>query len=193
MPAAGPRMCLRDTATTVYSVECCMADERRTAWLVFAANRDSMQFFLEPAPDAYLTMAPPNAGGASAETALGVDASWMRARFPKAGAYVFTAGIEADSPAPYELRVVPIVVTGASQPIGAAATLTLVGARKRIAVAPRSMMLTTDTAALNRFAVKAGRYRVLLVRDTLYAACALPCVHPTLFALRPGQSATITP
>src|SRR3954469_10302819 len=78
----GPALCLRDTATTVYSVNCCIADERRTSWLVFAAAGDSMQLFLDPPRDAYLAMAPANAAGASKETALSVDASWLRARFP---------------------------------------------------------------------------------------------------------------
>ena len=150
--------------------------------------------FLEPPHDAYLTMSPANAAGASAETSLGVDASWLRARFATAGTYVFTAGIESDSAAPYELRVATVIATGASQPTGKAAGLTLGGRRQtRVVVAPQSMMPKDDTAALRRFAVKPGVYRVLLVRDTLYAACRLPCGHRTVFALRPGQSATINP
>jgi hypothetical protein len=139
-------------------------------------------------------MSPPNAAGASAETALGVDASWLRARFPAAGTYVVTAGIESDSAAPYELRIAPVVATGASQPIGAAAQLTLSGAKKAaIAVAPRSLMPGADTAALRRFAVKPGVYRVLLVRDTVYSACALPCTHSTTFTLKRGQAVAIAP
>jgi hypothetical protein len=55
------------------------------------------------------------------------------------------------------------------------------------------MMSTHDTTVLKAFAVKPGPYRVLLVRDTLYVACALPCVHPTEFTLRPGQSVTVAP
>jgi hypothetical protein len=195
-PACRPQglaLCLLDTAATVYSVDCCIADERRTSWLIFAAARDSMQLFLEAPAAAYLTMAPANAAGASAETALRVDASWLRARFPASGAYVFTAGIESDTPIPYELRVAPVLTTGASQPTGTSAILTLLGARKAIAVAPRSLMPSDDSGAMRRFAVKPGRYRVLLVRDTLYAACALPCAHSSVFALKPGQAVAITP
>jgi len=190
----GIALCLADTATRVYSVDCCMADQRQADWLVFAAAHDSLQLFLEPARDAYLTMSPPNAAGASAETALGVDASWLRARFPAAGTYIFTAGIASDSAAPYELRIAPVVATGASQPIGAAAQLTLSGAKTAtIAVAPRSLMPAGDTATLRRFAVGPGIYRVLLVHDTLYSACALPCAHPTTFTLKRGQAVTIAP
>jgi hypothetical protein len=189
----GPALCLRDTAATVYSVDCCMANERRTSWLIFAAARDSTQLFLDPPTGTYLTMAPANAAGAITETALGVDAPWLRARFPVSGAYVFTAGIESEEPILYELRVAPVVTTGASQPIGASAILTLIGAHKAIAVAPRSLMPSDDSNAMRHFAVKPGRYRVLLVRDTLYVACALPCVHSTVFALRAGQTVAITP
>jgi len=190
----GIALCLTDTATRVYSVNCCIADQRQTDWLVFAAADDSLQLFLEPAHDAYLTMSPANAAGASAETALRVDASWLRARFPAAGTYVFTASIESESAAPYELRIAPVVATGASLPIGAAAQLALRGAKKAaIAVAPRSMMPATDTAALRRFTVRPGVYRVLLVRDTLYSACALPCTHSTTFTLKRGQAVAIAP
>lgn len=190
----GLALCLRDTAAQVYTVDCCIADQRQSDWLVFAAPRDSMQLFLEPARDAYLTMSPANAAGASTETALGVDASWLRARFPAAGAFTFTARIESSSAAPYELRIAPVVATGASQPIGATGRLTVNGPEKaHIAVAPRSMMPAADTAALRRFAVEPGVYRVLLVRDTLYGACTLPCVHPTTFTLKPGQAVEIAP
>jgi hypothetical protein len=171
-----------------------MADERQTNWLVFAAGGDSLQFFLQPGADAYLTMEPPNAAGAGTENSLRVDASWLRARFPTNGTYVFTAGLEADNDAPYELRLAPVVTTGASQPTGGAATLTLVGPRRaRIAVAPQSMMPQTDTTAMRRFAVAPGQYRVLLVRDTVYVACKLPCTHRDSFTLTAGKSARITP
>jgi hypothetical protein len=190
----GIALCLHDTAMRVWSVNCCMADQRQTDWLVFAAARDSLQVFLASPHDAYLTMSPPNAAGASAEKSHAVDASWLRSRFPTAGSYIFTAGIESDSATAYEFRVAPVITTGASQPIGAAAQLNLSGPKKAtIAVAPRSMMPETDTAALRHFAVKSGTYHVLLVRDTLYRACVLPCARQTVFTLKPGQAVTIVP
>lgn len=190
----GIALCLPDTARKVFAVACCSADERQTDWLVFAAARDSMQLFLLPSTEAYLFMTPANAAGAFAETSGRVDASWLRARFPAAGSYVFNAGIESDSPVAYELRVAPVIATGASQPIGASARLRLVAAKKsHIAVAPQSMMPKNDTAALRRFAVSPGTYQVLLVRDTLYSACVLPCAHPQVFVLRSGQAVTIAP
>src|SRR5690242_4618967 len=57
----GIALCVTDTATTVRSVECCMADQRETRWLVFAAAGDSMQLFLYP-DGSYLDMDPPSAG-----------------------------------------------------------------------------------------------------------------------------------
>lgn len=139
-------------------------------------------------------MSPPNAAGAGAESWRGLDASWLRVRFPANGTYVFTANIEADAKSPYELRVVPVISTGASRPTGAAATLTVTGPRhSQIAVAPRTLMPADDTAGVSRFAVTPGRYRVLLVRDTLYEVCRLLCRHRTTVTLRAGQSVTITP
>ena len=189
----GIALCVADTAETVLSVDCCMADQRQTKWLVFAARDDSMQLFVESPANPSLMMSPNNAAGAGAEHSGGVDGSWMRARFPTAGTYVFTASLEADARTPYELRIAPVLATQASQPTGAAATLTLTGPpRSEIAVAPHAMM-PEDTSALRRFAVRPGRYRVLLVRDTLYEACRLPCRHREEFVLRPGQSAAVGP
>lgn len=189
----GIALCVVDTAETLFSVDCCIADQRQTKWLVFAARDDSMQLFVESPANPFLTMWPNNAAGAGTETSGSIDASWMRARFPTAGTYVFTASLEAGGRTPYELRVAPVVARGASQPMGTAATLTLTAPpRSEIAVAPHAM-IPDDTAALRRFAVPPGRYRVLLVRDTLYEACRLPCREWSRFTLRPGQSVTIGP
>ena len=124
-----------------------------------------------------------------------VDATWLRARFPASGTYVYTASIEANNNAPYELRMAPVIATSASLPTGRAATLTLIGPRRsHIAVAPHALMpAADDTASLRQFAVRPGRYRVLLVRDSLYEACRLPCRHLEAFTLRAGQSVTVTP
>ena len=196
-PACRPEgiaMCVVDTATRVHSVDCCMSDQRQTSWLVFAAAHDSLQLFMEPASDAYIAMSPRNAAGASAETSTGVDASWLRARFPVAGAYVFTASIESDSPAPYELRIAPVIATGASQPNGAVAALTLTGSKaEKIVVVPHSMTPAPDADALRKFAVPPGTYRVLLVRDTLYTVCVLPCTRRTAVTLKQGQAITVSP
>jgi len=195
-PACRPRgvaLCLADTARRVYAVNCCAPDERQTDWLVFAAARDSIQFFLRPSMGGYLRMSPASASGASAETSRAVDASWLRARFPALGSYVFTAAFESEMVIPYELRVAPVITTGASQPIGAAASLTLRAKRRTlIAVAPHSM-ISRDAAEMKSFAVKPGTYRVLLVRDTLYTACALPCVHLTIFTLKAGEAVAVAP
>ena len=196
-PECRPRgiaLCIADTARILFSVECCAADERQTKWLVFAARDDSLQLFLEPAGGAFVRMSPHNAAGAGTETSQGLDASWMRARFPATGTYVVTAGIEADSSVPYELRVASVLATGASQPMGTAATLTLSGPPDAlIAVAPLAMRLPEDSSELRRFAVPSGEYRVLLVRDTLYEACRIPCRRRERFVLREGQVATISP
>jgi len=189
----GIAQCITDTATTVRSVECCMSDQRETRWLVFAAAGDSMQLFLFP-DGSYLDMEPPSAGRFNAEHSGGVDASWIRPRFDHGGAYVFTVGIESDDPVEYDLRVVPVIARGASRPIGKSATLIITGKpSSKVVVAPVSMAASLDSSALRAFAAPAGTYRVLLVRDTTYLACKLPCSAPRRFSIQPGTAVTFTP
>ena len=189
----GIALCVTDTATTVRSVECCMADQRETRWLVFAAAGDSMQLFLYP-DGSYLDMDPPSAEQYVAEHSGGADASWIRPRFPHAGAYVFTAGIGSDDPVEYDLRVAPVIARGASRPIGKSATLTITGRpSSKVVIAPASMVGSSDSSALRPFAVTAGTYRVLLVRDTAYVGCRLPCSTPRRFTMRPGTAVTLSP
>jgi hypothetical protein len=189
----GIAQCITDTATTLRSVECCMNDQRETRWLVFAAAGDSMQLFLFP-DGSYLDMEPPSAGKFIAEHSQGVEATWIRPRFGHSGAYVFTVGIESDDPVEYDLRVVPVIARGASRPIGRSTTLTITGKpSSKVAIAPVSMAASLDSAALRAFAVPAGRYRILLVRDTAYFGCKLPCSAPRRFSIRPGTAVTFTP
>lgn len=175
----GIALCLLDTATTVFSVNCCIADQRQTNWLVFATARDSMQLFLESPNEKYLTMSPPSAAGVGAETSRSVDAWWMRARFPAAGTYVFTASIESDSPSPYELRIASVIATGASQPIGTSAGLTLTAPRKtRIAIGPQSV--DAARAGYGSFAaVRGAAWSLSRSARPRHALCRLPiALHP---------------
>ncbi len=189
----GIARCVTDTATTVRSVECCMNDQRETRWVVFAAADDSMQLFLFP-DGSYLDMEPPSAGKFIAEHSHGADATWIRPRFGHSGAYVFTVGIESDDPVEYDLRVVPVIARGASRPTGKSATLTITGKpSSKVMIAPVSMAASLDSAALRAFAVPAGSYRVLLLRDTAYFGCKLPCSAPRRFSIRPGTAVTFAP
>lgn len=194
---AGPAFCLVDTARTFVSGavdegDGGIPDERVADWIVFAAANDSMQAFV--VPEAYLTMRPWSAAGFHAEHALGVDGSWIRARFPRAGAYLFRVAISSDTSVGYQLRVVPVVATGASRPIGAYARLTIAGdTSTRVGIVPASMSGVLDARAMDQHAVRAGSYRVLLVRDTSYVACRLPCRERRRLTLRPWQEATVRP
>ncbi len=170
-----------------------MNDQRETRWLVFAAAGDSMQLFLYP-DGSYLDMEPPSAEKFIAEHSHGADATWIRPRFGHSGAYVFTVGIESDDPVEYDLRVVPVIARGASKPIGASATLKITGRpSSKVAIAPASMAASLDRTALRAFAVPAGTYRVLLVRDSAYLGCRIPCSAPRRFSIQPGTAVTFTP
>ena len=183
---SGIALCIADTAQTrVEGVTA--ADTRETQWLVFAAANDSMQIFVAH-PSAYIWMTPRSAAGFVAETSGRVDASWIRPRFPSSGTYVFTASIESDSSVAYEFRVAPVVARAASRPIGVAATLQLAGdSSMRVVVAPASMVASVPAPRLEHFAVRPGRYRVLLVRDTTYVTCLLPCADRGTFVMHAGQ------
>jgi hypothetical protein len=183
-------MCIADTARTRIPGET-MPDMRETAWLVFAAANDSMQLFVAYS-SAYISMTPPSAAGFGAETSGRVDASWIRPRFLRSGIYVFTAEIESDSSVAYELRAVPVVARGASRPIGVSATLQLAGdSSARIVVAPAAMAASIPAPRLERFAVRPGTYRVLLVRDTTYVTCRLPCADRGTFVMHAGTHAAL--
>jgi hypothetical protein len=181
----GVALCVSDTAQTRVAGET-MSNMRETTWLVFAAANDSMQLFVAH-PSAYIRMTPLSAAGFGAETSGNVDASWIRPRFLRSGTYVFTAAIEADSSVAYELRVVPVVARGASRPIGVSATLQLAGdSSARVVVAPASMVASIPAPRLERFAVRPGTYHVLLVRDTTYVTCRLPCADRGTFVMHAG-------
>lgn len=195
---SGLAFCITDTALTRLTFDDVEdgggPDEHFSKWLVFAAAPDSMQLFVSSASQAYIRMEKQTAGGFSAEHAAGVDASWIRVRFPAAGAYRFDSAIESDVPVSYQLRVVPVVSTGASRTVGAKATLTITGPPSaRMVIVPASMARSLDASEFKNFDVRAGTYRVLLVRDTSYVACRLPCSKRRTFTLHAGRSVTIAP
>jgi hypothetical protein len=191
----GAAICLSDTARTVRSgvVESGgFPDQRESEWIVFSAARDSLQVFIVPDSASYLWMSPESAAGFRAEHAIN-DASWIRARLAHAGTYVFSAQITSDTAIQYELRVAPVIATGASWPTGGAATLTIDGTDSA-AIVPAAMAQGINAdSTWRRFAVPPGTYRVLLVRDSVYVTCALPCRTPRRIVMRPSQAALVRP
>ena len=194
----GFALCVKDTARTIRTdsgvVEGGFNDERVTEWLIFAAERDSLQVFIAGPAESYLWMSPPSAAGFVAEHAIN-DASWIRARFAHTGTYVFSARITSEDAIAYELRVAPVLTIGASHPTGQSATVTIVGeSSARVAIAPAAMARAIPSdSAWQRFAVRPGEYRVLLVRDSSYVVCRLPCRDTRQLSLFPSQSATVRP
>lgn len=189
----GAALCIADTARIyksgmVAARDGAVPDQRLTHWLVFAASGDSLQAVMAPSAGSYLSM--------SQDGGVGYTSS-LRARFARAGTYVFTASMSADSTAPYDLRVLPVVSRAATRPNGGVATLVIGGdSTHRYAIVPRSIATMTRVLADSggtHAAVRAGTYRVLLVRDSLYLACRVPCGIPVTFALRRGGTTTIAP
>ncbi len=196
----GAALCIADTARihasrTVVPGARGVPDQRITRWLVFAAAGDSIQAFMAPRAGSYLSMSPASAAGYFKENAAAEDASFLRARFARTGTYVFTASMSAHSPAAYDLRVLPVVSRAATRPNGGMATLVVDGdPASRYAIVPRSVAAMTRVLADSggaHAAVRTGTYRVLLVRDSVYLACRVPCGTPVTFALRPGGTTRI--
>ena len=101
--------------------------------------------------------------------------------------------IASDTPVSYELRIAPVIATGASWPTGQAATLNI-QATDSTAIVPGALAPTIDADSLwHQFAVAPATYRVLLVRDSVYVACTLPCRAPQRFVLHPWQLTTVRP
>jgi hypothetical protein len=119
------------------------------------------------------------------------DASWIRARFAHAGAYVYSARIASDTPVSYELRIAPVIATGDSWPTGQAATQNS-QATDSTAIVRAALAATVDADSLwHRFAVPPATHRVLLVRDAACVACTLPCRAPQRCVLHPSQLTTV--
>lgn len=186
---AGPAICIRDTATV--SLPDDNFPEWDSNWLVFATNRDSLQFFAAPGMP---VMDRVSAQGFVGEKTPGLDQYWLRYRFPETGTFVFTNRIGSDTAYAYQLRLIPTVSTAATRPIGRKATIELPGReRDRIAIAPEALAAgLADSAVARRHAVRPGLYRVLLVRDSVYVVCRLPCTNPHRVVLKDGTRTSIS-
>jgi hypothetical protein len=57
----------------------------------------------------------------------------------------------------------------------------------------KSVLTFTGASTFEQFSVRAGRYRVLLVRDSNYVACRAPCTDRRQFILHSGTVATVAP
>jgi hypothetical protein len=190
---AGTVVCIADTARTRISVDCCIPDQRVTNWLIFAVAGDSMQIFSSPGSESYAMLTHATPPGYWREGVWGVDGAWIRFHFPGAGTYVFEESISADDSTAYELRVIPVVATGATRITGGKARIALeAGKKDRIAIVPAALARTATPAAMANWAVSPGRYAAMLVRDTTYVACRLPCARPTSFTMKAGQRITLT-
>jgi hypothetical protein len=123
-----------------------------------------------------------------------LDQYWLRYRFPETGTFVFSNRIGSDTAYAYQLRLISAVATAATRPIGRKATIELPGrARDRIAIAPEALAAGLgDSAIARRHAVRPGLYRVLLVRDSVYVVCSLPCTNPSRVVLKDGIRTTVT-
>lgn len=188
----GHALCIEDTAAIQFVVPCCIAPQRLTNWLIFASDVDSIQTFTSAATFSMATLSHARPTGSWKEKAAN-DGSWLRFHFPSAGTYVLEEMIESDDSVAYDLRVIPVVATGATRPIGSKAQLVLVATKKAmIAIVPASIARGLPSNGFESWAVSPGSYAALMVRDTTYVACKLPCETQRPFTMKAGQRVTLT-
>lgn len=119
-------------------------------------------------------------------------------RFPRAGAYRLEAAIQGPTDPnglPYTLRVLPAATRSDSlgdalRPTGARARLTIDGMTSGfVALIPDAVAQTVGPGDYGNWAFWPGDYSILLVRDTLYRICRLPCARVDSVVLKPGMIA----
>lgn len=175
-------------------------------WIVFAQSKDSFAFWsaadtlgasadireLLSGAELLLSIVKPSAAGSLA----GPTDSPLGVRFPASGAYRLQAAVQGPTDPrglPYSLRVLPVVTgadsfAGALRPTGSRARLIIDGMESGfVALIPNSVAGRIGPTEYSRWAFWAGDYSVLLVRDTLYRMCRMPCDRLDSVVLKPGD------
>lgn len=169
-------------------------------WILFPAANDSLEFYAAPvalgllpyAPNIVMLQLQMAAKGIWRETLRGVtDAPFVRYRFLAAGTtvleFTFEGGVLGDPGNAFDVRVVQIAASPASRLARARARLTIGGdSTERVAIVPASVGAHFTATDYRAWAVSPGDYGVLLVRDSLYEMCKLPCARVDAVHLRDG-------
>ena len=164
---------------TLRQDECCTGDVVAD-WILVTPRSDSLQLFVGPGSglrrdDASITMQQIGRGRAFQEHDVNT-ASYLRYRFPEAGAYTLHVGVrpgyaDGDTVA-YELRVRQAANGGALK--GAPLVFLDADSLARLAIVPnRAAAAAPD--GLAAFEVRPGWYRVLAPGLDSVFACRLPC------------------
>jgi hypothetical protein len=195
----GPGVCFVDT-TGVVAPDAMGLWAR---WIVFSAAGDSLEFHSALAGGGgtfvfvgldWNTPSGPTGRTESLKVAS-MPAPYLRTRMPQAGSYALTVGLDGvpthgDS-LPYTLRINPVVVSPDTRPTGYRARLNIVAdSTSWIAVIPASRVAGVRPSDYYAWQVRAGQYSVLLVKDTVYRVCKLPCGTPEAIVLKPGSQVT---
>ncbi len=194
-------LCVQDTAV--------VSEDPRTGlsgvearWIVFGANGDSVQYSARP------NQRDPRGEGARISSNIGQEkdastntAPYLRRRLASDRIVLFD--LSFDNPGNDEVLGDTVKYTlrvrreGPEQPAslrltGQRANLTIVSPRPEedeISLIP--VALASRVGDPTPWIVYAGTFRVLLVPDSLYQVCLLPCTQPDTVALRPGTTASV--
>ena len=185
------------------------SDDLGLAWIVFASIGDSVSAVVTvdstpPLDHALVGIALERSvtGGGWFERLPGTHelAPYVHARFSQSGAYRLDIGISGTNATtvPYTLAIRRSGRSGSLQPTGKRASLQLVGdTAATFALIPNSVSADSN-GDLTSWGVKPsspanGRYAVLLVADSLYRVCRLPCRVSKMIVLEPGATARWSP
>ena len=170
-------VCVLDTTRS--PDECCTGDAV-AEWILVMDRSDSLEFFTGPGagvrrPDASITMQQIGRGRAFQEHDVNT-ASYLRYRFPEAGAYTLNVGVAsgASDTVQYELR---IRQTGpafdANMLRGFPLLLLDADSSVLLAVLPKRL----KAGDLSPFQVRPGLYRLIAPGLDSVFACRLPCTR----------------
>lgn len=183
----GPRtMCLRDTAYV--QEDAYSADIYPTAnWLYFAEGGDSIEVRTIPPGNVVTSIS-------ATGTAAHPTGAAPPQRLAKRGVLRIQVILDQNSSdtVPYTLRIqqsgvrTPTVIHAA----GKTATLSIASTREtdRFSIVPVSVARSVGDRA--EWSVSPGTYKVVLVADSLYEVCRVPCSAPDTVTLTPSARVT---
>lgn len=176
-------VCVADT--TRAPDECCTGDAVAD-WILVMNRSDSLEFFVGPGsgvrrPDASITMQQIGRGRAFQEHDVNT-ASYLRYRFPEAGAYTLDVGVPsgANDTVAYELRIRQTTpLFDANLLRGFPLVFLDADSSARVAMLPRR----PDGSDLSAFQVRPGWYRLIAPGLDSVFACRFPCTRVEAIAL----------
>jgi hypothetical protein len=182
--------CFIDTASA--TVECCTGDLFAN-WILVLDRADSLELFVGPStgtrrPDASITMSQVGRRRTFQEHDVNT-ASYLRYRFPDAGAYALSIGVDPGShdSVVYDLRIRQFDAPVARRLTSTVAMIDVrADSTAQIAILPRRALAASSHVP--SFVVRTGKYKVLAPGLDSVFLCRLPCTFLRALPLVAGRT-----